>query len=234
VPLTTGLGIDIWHGARPSANSSKRSRSLHPSGRAANRDRHPSTPERQLPHAPFGSWFVSQIIPAAPNTRSEVRCRPPNTQPRMITAHPPAYPPPNTHRTVRCGNHRGNESEQGRSPRARPTSRHFEDRLEDVSYFLSYNYPIRVGMAHHEGRTVRLAMALRITCRMDRSGLHHLRRDLGDPAADHRPGHLRGAHQVADLGSCGHAIGSFATLSPRFREPGLATEDTFRGLLRET
>jgi hypothetical protein len=158
VPLTTGLGIDIWHGARPSANSSTRSRSLHPSGRAANRDRHPSTPERQLPHAPFGSWFVSQIIPAAPNTRSEVRCR-----------------PPNTHRTVRCGNHRGNESEQGRSPRARPTSRHFEDRLEDVSYFLSYNYPGRVGMAHHEGRTVRLAMALRITCRMDRSDLHHLR-----------------------------------------------------------
>ena len=56
-----------------------------------------------------------------------------------------------------------------------PTSRHFEDRLEDVSYFLSYNYPIRVGMAHHEGRTVRLAMGLRITCRMDRSDLHHLR-----------------------------------------------------------
>ena len=53
----------------------------------------------------------------------------------------------------------------------------FEDQLEDQSYFLSYNYPIRVGMAHHEGRTVRLAMALRITCRMDRSDLHHLRRN---------------------------------------------------------
>jgi hypothetical protein len=230
VPLTTGLGIDIWHGARPSANSSKRSRSLHPSGRAANRDRHPSTPERQLPHAPFGSWFVSQIIPAAPNTRSEVRCRPPNTQPRIITAHPPAYPPPNTHRTVRCGNHRGNESEQGRSPRARPTSRHFEDRLEDVSYFLSYNYPIRVGMAHHEGRTVRLAMALRITCRMDRSDLHHLRGDQRDPKIDHRPGHLRGAHQVAELGSHNPTSRSRFEERDRFRATETATGIQFLGL----
>jgi len=95
-----------------------------------------------------------------------------------MTPHSATSGDPSATRTgVRCGNHRGNESEQGRSPRARPTSRHFEDRLEDVSYFLSYNYPIRVGMAHHEGRTVRLAMALRITCRMDRSDLHHLRRN---------------------------------------------------------
>jgi hypothetical protein len=44
----TGSGIDIWHGAGPSANSGKRSRSLHASGRAANRDRRPSTPDRRL------------------------------------------------------------------------------------------------------------------------------------------------------------------------------------------
>lgn len=30
---------------------------------------HQSAPDRQFPHAPFGSWFVSQIIPAAPNAR---------------------------------------------------------------------------------------------------------------------------------------------------------------------
>ena len=30
--------------------------------------------------------------------------------------------------------------------------------------------------------------------------LHHLRGHQRDPAADHRPGHLRGAHQVAELG----------------------------------
>jgi hypothetical protein len=178
---------------------------------------------------------VSQIILAAPNAPAEVRRRLPNTQPRIITPYVAASPAPSARRTgVRCGNHPCNESEKGRSPRARPTSRHFEDRLEDVSYFLSYNYPIRVGMAHHEGRTVRLAMALRITCRMDRSDLHHLRGDLRDSAVDHRPGHLRGAYQVADLGCCGQAIGSFSALSPRFREPGIAIGNTFRGLLRET
>jgi len=32
-----------------------------------------------------------------------------------------------------------------------------------VSYVLSYNNPIRIGTAHHEGRTVRLATALRAT-----------------------------------------------------------------------
>jgi hypothetical protein len=52
VPLNAaGSGIDIWHGAGPSANSSKRFRSLHPSGRAANRDWPLSTPDRRL-------WFV--------------------------------------------------------------------------------------------------------------------------------------------------------------------------------
>jgi hypothetical protein len=35
--------------------------------------------DRRFPHAPFGSWFVSQIIPAAPNARTEVRRRPPNS-----------------------------------------------------------------------------------------------------------------------------------------------------------
>jgi hypothetical protein len=43
-----GLGIDIWHGAGAPACSSKRFRSLHPSDRAANCDRRPSTPDRRL------------------------------------------------------------------------------------------------------------------------------------------------------------------------------------------
>ena len=46
--INAGSGIDIWHGAGPSANSSKRSRSLHLIGRAANCDWPPSTPDRRL------------------------------------------------------------------------------------------------------------------------------------------------------------------------------------------
>jgi hypothetical protein len=43
-----GLGIDIWYGAGAPACSSKRSRSLHPSGRAGNLDRRLSTPDRGI------------------------------------------------------------------------------------------------------------------------------------------------------------------------------------------
>ena len=48
LPLNAGLGIDIWHGAGALACSSKRFRSLHPSGRATNCDRRPSTPDRRI------------------------------------------------------------------------------------------------------------------------------------------------------------------------------------------
>jgi len=47
-PIAAGSEIDIWHGAGPPANSSKRSRSLHPSGGAAIRDQRPSAPDRRI------------------------------------------------------------------------------------------------------------------------------------------------------------------------------------------
>jgi|GEM_PF-3335251 len=232
VPLSPAR--DRYQTRRWAACSLQQAIQIAPSERSGHKSR--SAPEHARSTVPARPARILVLEGDHPGGTERARRRrwPPNMQPRIVTPHVSASPAPSARRTgVRCGNHPCNESEKGRSPRARPTSRHFEDRLEDVSYFLSYNYPIRVGMAHHEGRTVRLAMALRITCRMDRSDLHHLRGDLRDPAADHRPGHLRGAHQVADLGSSGHAIGSFAALSPRFREPGLATGNTFRGLLRE-
>jgi hypothetical protein len=66
-----------------------------------------------------------------------------------------------------------------KAKRAGPTCpsdvRHFEDRLEDVSYFLSYKYPNQANMAQYEGWTATLAMALLTTCRTVLSDLHHLR-----------------------------------------------------------
>jgi len=61
------LGIDIWHGDGAPACSSRRSRSLHPSGWGANRDRSPSAPDQRFPKAPHGPWFASQTAPAGPN-----------------------------------------------------------------------------------------------------------------------------------------------------------------------
>jgi len=48
MPQYAGLGIDIWHGTGAPACSSKRFGSLHPSGRTANCDRRPSTPDRRF------------------------------------------------------------------------------------------------------------------------------------------------------------------------------------------
>jgi hypothetical protein len=53
--------------------SSKRLRSLHPSGRAANCDGRPSTPDRRFPHVPLGSWFLREITPAGPNVHKSPR-----------------------------------------------------------------------------------------------------------------------------------------------------------------
>src|ERR1035437_3061417 len=47
----------------------------------------PRSADRRLPHIPLGSWFVSEITPAAPNARAELRHRPPNTQPCIMTPH---------------------------------------------------------------------------------------------------------------------------------------------------
>ena len=43
--------------------------------------------------------FVSEITPAAPNARAELRHRPPNTQPYIMTPHTDTPPSPNTRRT---------------------------------------------------------------------------------------------------------------------------------------
>lgn len=55
----------------------------------------------------LGSWFGSEVIPAAPNARTEVRHRPPNIQPRILTPHVAASPAPSARRTGRCGSHFG-------------------------------------------------------------------------------------------------------------------------------
>src|SRR5664280_3441925 len=99
MPQNTGLGIVIWHGAGAPACSSKRFRLLHPSGRAANCDGRPSTPDRRFPHVPLGSWFLREITPAGPNARTKVRRRPPKTETRIMTPHSVAYPDHGTRRT---------------------------------------------------------------------------------------------------------------------------------------
>ena len=74
-----GSGIDIWHGAGPSANSSKRSRSPHLSGRVANRDRRPSTPDRRIGCVRAGArtsdskWPVKRIRGRTRRCRSALR-----------------------------------------------------------------------------------------------------------------------------------------------------------------
>jgi hypothetical protein len=68
-----GSGIDIRHGAEPPADSSKRFRSLDPSGRAASRDQRPSAPDQRFPEAPHGPWFASQTAPAGPNAHKSPR-----------------------------------------------------------------------------------------------------------------------------------------------------------------
>jgi hypothetical protein len=73
-----------------------------------------------------------------------------------------------------------------------------EDQLEDLSYFVSYNYPKQANTAQHADRTARFKMARGPPRRTDRSDLHHLRGNVGDPAADHQPGYLRGSHQVTE------------------------------------
>jgi hypothetical protein len=77
--LIAGLGIDIWHGPGAPAISSERLRSLHPSGRAATRDRHPSMPDQRFPEAPHGPSFASQTVPAGPNAHKSPELAPQHT-----------------------------------------------------------------------------------------------------------------------------------------------------------
>lgn len=63
----------------------------------------PEERRSRLPHIPLGSWFVSEIIPAAPNAREELRYRLPNTQPRITTPHSATLPVPSARRTALSG-----------------------------------------------------------------------------------------------------------------------------------
>ena len=90
-----GSEIDIWHDAGPPANSSTRSRSLHPSGGAATRDPRPINCSQKLRMVPG-----SQVRPPRPDrTRTKVRGWPPNKQPRIMTLHATVLPVLSARRT---------------------------------------------------------------------------------------------------------------------------------------
>ena len=90
--------------------------------------------------------------------------------------HPPISLRTPPHEVEPVGKHRGSGVSIGRR-RALSLEDiwQLEDRLEDLSYFLSYNHPTPVGMAHHEERAATFAMARGKPFRTGRSDLHHLR-----------------------------------------------------------